>query len=117
MKQQFISKCQTTGYYIEFIIDVESKSALMGTIVCDYVYFKAFLNLLRLSVDNLTKQNIKKIRQKVPFDEWKSYLENKTSWLVIDINNDIYELECDINHFLENYGIAIGMLDTDQTIF
>ena len=112
MKHQCVFKCPITKYYIEFIIDTELCVAYIGTIGCDYVHIKPFMGLLRNSIDLIIKKNIEKIRQSVDYNEWKLYLENKTTWKIINDNkiDHIYEIECDICDFLQNYGVGIGLL-------
>lgn len=116
MKEQYVFDCPITKYAIEYIVDIDTKSAMLNTIICDYVNIKAFLALLRTSIDKLVNLNIEIIYQTVAHEEWENYLKNKTSWKIKkkdieDVNQEIYELECSIKDFLENYGIGIGIVE------
>lgn len=107
MKSQVVFKCKVTGYYIEYIIDTDLNHALMNVVVTDYKHVKAFLALMRNSINNLKRRGVKRIRQFVSIDEWTKFLKNKTSWKVLN-EMDPYEIECDIDDFMTNYGIGIG---------
>lgn len=111
MDIQKIYKCSITGYFIEFIL--KNECAYVNTIMTDYFNLKAFFVLLRNAIDSLIKLNIKTIRQTVSHEEWELYLSGKTSWRIIPYKTtmDIHEIECDINDFLQNYGVGIGILD------
>ena len=113
MKRSRLFTCEITKYKIEFIIDESSNFAILNTIICDYKNFKAFLALLRNSIDKLIKSNITKIRQSVSFQEWEYYLKNKTTYDIVytDTKSQIYDIECSSSDFLQNYGIGIGLLD------
>jgi len=108
MSQQKIFKCSITNYYIEYII-INDQCALVNTIICDYVNYKAFFALLRNSIDKLKEENIKYIQQFVSEEEWNAFLINKTSWKIINKNkdNDIVLLKCPIDDFLENFDIGV----------
>jgi len=113
MKQQHIFKCESSGYFIEFIIDNDNNDvAYMGAINCDFINIKAFVNLLRNSCDDLIKKNIKKIQQTVTYDDWDSILKSCTTWKIISKNDQykFYDVECDIDDFLYNYGKALDIL-------
>ena len=111
MTQQQIFKCQITKYVIEFAIDNEKKNAYLNLMITDYQHLKPLFSLLRTSIDSLTKNGINTISQTVSKEEWELYLENKTTWKIIryDQYANIYDLECDIDCFLENFGIGIGL--------
>lgn len=113
MKYPFVFSCTITKYKIEYIIDDNDKTAILNTIICDYQNLKAFFALLRTSIDKLMEKKIMMIRQVVSFDEWNDYLENKTTWKIISVDNvsEIYDIECKIEDFLQNYGIGIGILE------
>ena len=72
---------------------------------------KAFLALLRSSIDTLKTKNIKYIMQCVELLEWAEYLDNKTSWQINNKNEleQTVMLKCDIDDFLENFGVGIGL--------
>jgi len=108
METQKIYKCQLTGYFIEFII--KDEYAYLNTVMTDYHNLKAFFVLLRNSVDSLIKLNIKKIKQTISHEEWELYLNGKTTWKIIKTTQEVHEIECDINDFLQNYGVGIGIL-------
>ena len=118
MKQQLIFTCPITKYYIEYVIDAETNTAFINTIISDYQHMKPLMTLLRSSIDNLEKKGVKKIRQTISQDEWDAYLKNKTSWTIInttinklaDTSYNIYDIECDLVDFLQNYGVGIGLL-------
>lgn len=112
MKQQLIFKCKITNYYIEFIVDEEKKEAIVNTIICDYKQIKAWMSLLRTSIEKLKSMKIQTIIQSVSYFDWNNYLKNKTSWKISndDKINQVYEISCEINKFLENYGIGIGII-------
>ena len=106
---QKIYKCDTSGYFIEFIL--KDEYAYINTIICDYIHIKTFFVLLRNSIYDLVKLNIKRIRQTVSDEEWNMYLKNRTSWYIIN-NGDmnVVDIECSIDDFLQNYGVGIGLL-------
>ena len=108
-----IYTCPVTKYKIEYIINPETHSALLNTILCDYKNIKAFMSLLRISIDGMNTLGIKTILQTVAFEEWDLYLKGKTSWKIIntDNKNQIYDIESTLDDFLSNYGIGIGILE------
>jgi len=112
MKYSYVKKCPISKYFIEYIIDDELKIAYLNLIICDYKQIKYLLSLIRISIDELSVNKINKIRQTVTYIEWKKYLQNKTSWKIIndDKINEIYDIECLTSDFLKNYGIGIGLL-------
>ena len=112
MGRQKVYRCQITGYRIEYIINDDEHTALCGIIICDYLNMKAFLALLRSSIDQLKEiEQVVYITQILNQDEWNNYLKGKTSWEIISSDNKlkIYTLKCSIDDYLENYGIAIGL--------
>jgi len=113
IKYPYVFTCNITKYKIEYIIDDNNKNAILNTIICDYQNLKAFLALLRTSIDKLIEKKIMSIGQTVSFNEWNDYLKNKTTWEIINTDNiaEIYDIECKIEDFLQNYGIGIGILE------
>lgn len=111
MTQQ-IFKCPITKYAIEFVVNQEKKNAYLNLIVSDYKHLKPLFSLLRTSIDTLAKKDITIISQTVSKGEWDLYLKNKTTWKITshDKKSNIYDIECNINDFLENFGIGIGLL-------
>jgi hypothetical protein len=111
MKKQYIFKCPVTKYFIEYIIDTDLECAYINTIYTDHLNMKAFLAILRKSIDQLSELNVKTIRQTVYCKEWKLYLKNKTSWRIIntDQQTNSHDIECNIQDFLHNYAIGIGI--------
>lgn len=120
MNNQYIFKCDVTLYRLEYIVNPETHTALLNTIISDFKYPKALCNLIRTSIEKLKKENIKKIRQYVCDREWGDYLENKTTWKVVRVLEEMStisymnlsitkEIECDIDDFLENFGVGIGL--------
>lgn len=102
-------ECPITKYYIEY--SIYDSTACFDFIDCDYVNFKAFLNLLRMSIDDLIKKNINKIQQCVEIIEYNELLKGRTSWKIvrkIEQTNSVV-LECDISEFMNNYGIGLGV--------
>ncbi len=111
MNQQYVFKCPITKYFIEYIVNTETGIANIGTIGSDFTCVKAFMALLRRSIDDLSQKNVTKVRQCVYRQEWAAFLENKTTWTIIsDAHNGVYEIECNIDDFLHNYGVGIGIL-------
>jgi hypothetical protein len=110
MNDRIIHSCPITKYSIEYIIH-EQKYAMMGLVVTDYEHIKGFFSLIRNSIDKLKEQGIIKIRQIVSFEDWENYLKNTTTWKIINQNQDqkYYELECEIDEFLYNYGVGMGL--------
>jgi len=108
-----IYTCPVTKYKIEYIIDPKSSTAFLNTILCDYKNIKAFMSLLRISIDGMNTYEIKKIRQSVAISEWNMYLKGKTTWKIIntDEHNEIYDIECALDEFLSNYGVGIGIIE------
>ena len=113
MKYPFVFSCHITNYKIEYIINDSDKVAIINTIICDYKNLKAFFSLLRTSIDKLMKKEIISIRQVVSFDEWNDYLKNNTTWQIINTDNvaEIYDIECKIEDFLQNFGVGIGIFE------
>ena len=112
MKQQYIFNCPLTKYYIEFIVDTDTNIAFLNTLITDYQHLKPLFSLIRSSIDNLDKKNVKKIVQTVSKEDWELYLKNKTTWKIVndDIKNQICDVECEIGSFIENFGVGIGLL-------
>lgn len=115
MKYPYLFTCNITKYKIEYILDDTNNTnvAILNTIICDYKNLKAFFALLRTSVDKLSEKKITIIRQAVGFFEWNNYLKNKTTYKIINIDQkaQIYDIECSLDEFLQNYGIGIGILE------
>ncbi|ARF09687.1 hypothetical protein Indivirus_2_66 [Indivirus ILV1] len=111
MNTQVIFECPLTKYQIEYIINNQNQTALFNMVYSDYKNTKAFLSLLRTSIDQLKSKNIIYIMQCVSVDEWKRYLENKTSWKIENENiiQQVCMIKCPVNDFLENYGVGIGL--------
>ncbi len=111
MNKQYIFTCPITKYRIEFVVDVEKQCAIMNYLLTDYKHLKPLFLLIRSSIDNLEKIGIKKIVQTIKKEEWDEYLKNKTTWKIInDDSLSIYDIECDISTFMENFGVGIGLL-------
>ena len=111
MRRTKIYRCQITGYRLEYIIDTDS-CAETGVAITDYHNMRAFVALLRSSIDQLkNNEGIKYIIQHVHDEEWDNFLKGKTSWTIIttDLKHHIYTIKCDIDDYLENYGVAIGI--------
>jgi len=100
--------CDITNYSIKFFSHDNLLEAIMGEVICDYKYPKAYFLLLRNSIENLKKLNIKKIKQYVPNYDWNNILKNKTTWKKIktDKFNNILII-CNIDDFLNNMHIAL----------
>ena len=109
--EQAIYSCPITKYRIEYIINNSKHTALFNTVISDYKNMKAFLALIRSSIDQLIVKNIQYIMQCITFEEWDNYLKDKTSWTIETSNNNqqIHMIICPINDFLENYGVGIGL--------
>ena len=101
--------CPLTRYYIEFTIN--ETTAELSNISCDFKNMKAFLLLIRNSIDGLTSLKIEYIVQQVAMSEWESFLKDKTTWSIICKTNDIVVLKCKTDDFLTNFGIGIGLTD------
>ena len=110
MVKQIIFDCKVTNYKIEYLI--QDDKCLMNTIVTDYKHMKPLLSLIRNSIDNLKKMDIKIVVQYVSVEEWDKYLKDKTTWKIVnkDDLNQVVMVECSINDFLENYGKGVGIL-------
>jgi len=111
MKKQYIFKCPLTKYFIVYVVDIDNNYAYVNTIFTDYQNIKAFLALMRNSIEQLRNLKIDKIRQTVDNTEWQMYLKGKTSWIIIsnDTFSNTSDIECSIGDFLENYGVGIGL--------
>lgn len=111
MRKQYIFKCPITKYFIEYIVDTDTNCAHINMIFTDYQNIKAFIALVRKSIDQLSQLQVKKIRQVVDCIEWEMYLKGKTSWTIIntDLPTNSHDVECDIKEFLHNYATGIGM--------
>ncbi len=111
MNSQIIFECPITKYRIEYIVNDTKRTALFNMAISDYKNMKAFLALIRSSVDQLKNKNIEFIMQCVSIDEWEQYLKDKTSWTIENSNKiqQVYMLKCQIDDFLENYGVGIGL--------
>ena len=101
--------CKITNYRIEY--KLENDNAYM-----EYTYFgdmkhpKAFIQLLRSSIDDLKEHNIKYVYQSVTNNDWNLFLKDKTKWTVINEDNvtGINLIKCEIDLFLENMGVGLG---------
>ncbi len=103
--------CETTNYFIEYMIDDENKIASIEYVYCDYKNIKPYVFLLRTSIDALKKDGIKEIKQSVSIYDWNSFLKNKTSWEIIDQCKDTgnYTIICNIDDSIKNIAIGIGL--------
>lgn len=110
MKQELFT-CSISGYYIEYVITDTYDIAYMNTVNCDFIKIKAFIQLLRTSIEKLKKINVKKIRQTVSADEWFRDINDKTTFQLVNIDNKIglCDIECDIDDFLENFGRILNV--------
>ncbi|AYV77299.1 MAG: hypothetical protein Barrevirus31_2 [Barrevirus sp.] len=110
-----IYDCPITKYKVEYIINenkgTKEKVALFNTVVTDYKNMKAFLSLIRSSIDQLKEKNIQYICQTVTIKEFNEFLKDKTSWQVITSSEkeEICMIKCPIDDFLENYGVGLGL--------
>jgi hypothetical protein len=69
---------------------------------------KLWLKLLRDSIDDLKKNNIKVMRQATTLSDYDE-IKNKTTWKIVE-KLDAYDsvlMECDIDDFLKNYGMCV----------
>lgn len=109
MDKQLVFKCKISGYFIEYIMNDEI--AYINMINCDFTQVKLFMHLIRSSIDELKNKNIKKISQTIDLNEWKENVEDKTTFelVKIDNQNNICDIQCDIDDFLENFGIVLGL--------
>jgi hypothetical protein len=98
-----------TGYFIEYIIVDEN--AYMSTIHTDFKNMNSFVNILRLSYEELKKRNIKYVIQTVTLDDWENILKNVTTWTIVSHDNkyELYDVRCDIDDFLFNIGKSLGL--------
>lgn len=110
---QLVFKCNITNYYIEYILNDDI--AYMYTINCDFVNIKPFLQLIRTSIESLKSKNISKISQTVSLVEWYNFINNNTTFELVNEDEylEICDIECNIDDFLENLGI---ILDINNTI-
>ena len=107
MEQAFFN-CDITGYFIEYILS--DNTAYMNTVHCDYINIKPFIQLMRVSIEKLKERNINKIRQTVSIEEWKTCIKNTTFQKITeDTALEICDIECDIDDFLENFGIILRL--------
>ena len=104
-------ECTITKYSLEYTVDDIRKCALLENINTDFIYMKALISLIKQSVVTLQEHGIKLIRQFIHCDEWNKYLVNKTSWKIIskDDYHKVYLLECNIEEFLINFGVGLGI--------
>ena len=111
MRKSKVYRCKISGYRIEYIINYNDHIAETVFIMCDYQNMKAFLSLLRLSIDKLKEEQVTHIIQNITQDEWETYLKGKTSWNIIETDNkyNIHTIKCSIDDYLENYGVGIGL--------
>lgn len=111
MNSQVVFECPITKYSIEYIINDTKRTALFNMTISDYKNMKAFLALVRSSINQLKNKDIEYIMQCVPIDEWNKYLKDRTSWSIENSNNiqQVHMLKCPIDDFLENYGVGIGL--------
>ena len=115
MKQQFIFNCAVTKYRLEYIVETESKRGLLNIVLTDYKNKNPLLNLFRSSIDKLKKEGVTHIRQYVTSQDWESFLKGKTSWKIVGKETVMFietlEIECEIDTFLENYAIGLGLFE------
>jgi len=96
--------------YIGYNINKENE-AYMEFINYDPEYVKIFLLTLKISIDDLKKNNVKKVLQKVTIKEWNEYLKNEKNWNLKELNNNLEYciIECDIenifNCIIKGFGI------------
>ena len=106
MTIQYVSRCELTGYYIEFIIN--NDIVYINTIWWDFNNHKAFLQLLRKSIEQLNniKPRIVKIRQTVSKQDWDNIIKENSTFNIISENKilQFLDIECGIDDFLENFG-------------
>lgn len=112
VREQLFVKCDMTNYVLEFIL-IDNQTAILNTVYSDFSNILAFVNLLRLSYDKLVERKIKYVRQLVTRHDWDSFLKNKTSWKIVKENmiEQTYEIECDIENYLYNLGVGLGLKD------
>lgn len=108
---QYVSKCELTGYYIEFIIN--NDMVYINTIWWDFNNHKAFLQLLRKSIEHLNniKPKIEKIQQTISKEDWDNVIKENSTFNIISENKilQILDIGCYIDDFLENFGRILGI--------
>lgn len=111
MKTQKTYKCQLTGYCVEYLIHPDKTTAETGFVWSDYENIKAWLSLIRHSIDKLKEEGIQYIIQRIDQQEWINHLKGKTSWEIISTDNkyNTYVIKCSVDTYLENYGVGIGL--------
>ncbi len=116
-------ECNLTNYIVEFSLykdQLQNNYAILEKVETDYRYIKAFMALLRRSIVDLQKKGYSYIRQYIFESEYTELLKDKTSFIVkfnhphdkstpVKHHLDVVEIECKIEDFLENYGVAMGI--------
>jgi|AntRauTorckE6833_2_1112554.scaffolds.fasta_scaffold70126_2 hypothetical protein len=95
--------------YTIYDIDELNKIALINFEYINWKECKLFILLLKKSIEELKDLGVIKIRQNVTLNDWSDILNKKTSWIINNTNNDILLIECDLNDFLNNFRIGIGL--------
>jgi hypothetical protein len=102
-------KCQFSDNYFEFVCDSETKQIWIENYNLDDENIKAFFNLLRLAIDQLTEKGYIKYTQLVEKKDWDTFLKNDPDWTFVKEDNFIIPkclIECDIKNAC--YCIAKG---------
>ena len=110
VRQQYIAKCDITGYFIETIFD--NNVAYLENIVSDMVHIKPLVRLIRITSDEMANRKISVVRQTVFYNDWEKELKNKTSWKVITEQDEygVCNIECPAQDFLYNWGKVLNIL-------
>ena len=76
----------------------------------DHKNIKDFFRTLKISIGELKKDNISKIRQFVLIDDYNNNCKGKTTWTIVEQDNKqgTCVIQCNINNFLINFGKALG---------
>lgn len=107
---QKLYTCPITQYSIEYILDNDFKNAYQGTVICDYANYKLFFQLLRRSIEDLKTLKVEFICQTVTKSDWINEIQPATTTFEItSINDSLYDIKCNIDDFLTNFGRIMGL--------
>jgi hypothetical protein len=113
---EYINECKITGLYIKYKI-FDDTSAYMSDINLNFEeeYLCSSLLIIRNSIDELKRRNIKELLQYAPKKDYDDYLRHTTTWSIVSedtiAGEIVYLLKCSITNAIKNIGEGIGIKD------
>ena len=104
-----ICKCEISGDKNVVSYQIGGDRAVMTFDAIDHENIKFFFQLLRTSLCDIANDKVKYIQQYIGLSEWEYFKEKRTSWKIVDSNEQDHLIECPLEDAVENIGIGFGV--------